>query len=288
MSKPEYGRSSPSANLKRLFVSSYLPPSKPAIQKGQTPKRTRGRKKPLPKSTPKSPSSQVSWKWTRVSQNRNCIPQDMSANASAPPIHAVALNKTIAKPEQCIASSHTIWNENEMKGEIPAHCPPLFVHAVSSQIEKPATSECNPLYKKIERNIEKKAPNYKVWWRTENIQAAHMCFFDRSKRIEIASKSIAKARYVQRNMKICRESLPQNTRPTSLCHPIWRQKRSCKSANATPPWTNMQNQRKGRKIEAAAYRRNAARDHDDGASVWINVESDFRLLWKRVKDTTRT
>jgi len=28
-----------------------------------------------------------------------------------------------------------------------------------------------------------------------------MCFFDQSKGIEIASKSIAKARYVQRNMK---------------------------------------------------------------------------------------
>lgn len=75
--------------------------------------RTGGLKKPLPKSTPKNPLLSVSWKENRVSQNRNCIPQDMSANARAPPINALAVHKSIAKPQQRIASSPILRNENK-------------------------------------------------------------------------------------------------------------------------------------------------------------------------------
>ena len=44
------------------------------------------------------------------------------------------------------------------------------------------------------------------------------------------------------------------------------------------PMTKYANKRKSRKIEAATYRRNATRDHDDDVSICISVESDSRLF----------
>lgn len=87
-----------------------------------------------------------------------------------------------------------------------------------------------------------KPPNYRFWWPTEKIWAAHMWFFLTIQMEWRSQGSLTqkKNRYVQRNMRTRGGgAVPHNTRPSSLCHPIWRQMRSCRIRWCNAPMTKI-------------------------------------------------